>query len=283
MATFYNQATLSYKGRSITSNIATGELVSTLSLAKTAVTGAYEPGGELVYAVSIINTGANTADGLTLTDDLGAYAFGEETLVPLNYIEGSVKYFIDGALQAAPAVEETSPLTLSGISVPADSNAVILYAVEVNGFASPEQGASIVNTATLTGAGVTTLTASATVTADSESELDIVKSISPAVVAENGEICYTFFITNSGAAEAGAEDNVVLEDTFAPVLHNISVMLDGEKLSEGTGYAYDEASGVFSTVQGAITVPAAEFSQDPETGEWCAEPGCATLTVEGNL
>ena len=41
MATFYNQATLSYKGRSVSSNIATGELVSLLSATKTAVTDTY--------------------------------------------------------------------------------------------------------------------------------------------------------------------------------------------------------------------------------------------------
>ena len=42
MATFYNQATLSYNGNTTTSNITTGELVEVLSATKTAVQTEYQ-------------------------------------------------------------------------------------------------------------------------------------------------------------------------------------------------------------------------------------------------
>lgn len=283
MATFYNQATLSYKGKSVTSNITAGEIISVLSASKTAVTDTYAPGGEMVYIVTIVNTGSSDITGLTVTDDLGAYEFGTETLVPLSYVDGSIKYFIDGILQPAPTVSATSPLTVSGIEVSAGGASMLVYAAHVNSFAPPEAGSSITNTAAITGNGITELFASETVTAAAESLLDIAKSVSPATVAENDEVTYTFVISNYGGADAGAEDEVSVEDTFAPVLSGITVMFNGAQMEKSTQYTYDEASGEFATVPGAITVPAAAFTQDPGTGEWTGEPGSVTLTVTGTI
>ena len=283
MATFYNQATLSYKGKSISSNIAAGEILSVLSASKTAVTDTYAPGGEMVYIVTIVNTGSSDITGLTVTDDLGAYEFGTETLVPLSYVDGSIKYFIDGILQPAPTVSATSPLTVSGIEVSAGGASMLVYAATANSFAPPEAGSSITNTAAITGNGITELTASETVTAAAESLLDIAKSVSPATVAENDEVTYTFVISNYGGADAGAEDEVSVEDTFAPVLSGITVMFNGAQMEKSAQYTYDEASGEFATVPGAITVPAAAFTQDPGTGEWTGEPGSVTLTVTGTI
>ena len=82
MATFTNQATLSYHGGQTSSNITTGQLLESLAVTKTAVNGTYVPGGTVTYAVSLRNTGTTDLVGVTLTDDLGAYAFGERTLTP---------------------------------------------------------------------------------------------------------------------------------------------------------------------------------------------------------
>ena len=283
MATFYNQATLSYKGKSVSSNIATGELISTLSCSKTAVTSTYTAGSEIVYIVTVVNSGAADITGLTVTDDLGAYEFGAQTLVPLTYVDGSIKYFADGVLQPAPTVTAAEPLTVGGITVPAGGTSMLVYAAQVNSFAPPDAGGSITNTASITGAGITELTASETVTAAAESLLDITKSISPSTVNESGEVTYTFVITNSGGAEAGAADNVSVSDTFSPILYDISVSYDGAQIEKNVGYTYDEATGEFVTVPGAVTVPAATFTQDPVSGEWSCEPGSVTLTVSGNI
>ena len=72
MATFTNQATLSYNNTVTRSNIVTGELVDILTATKTAVTGTYGCDSCVAYAVSIVNSGASAFTGLTLTDDLGA-------------------------------------------------------------------------------------------------------------------------------------------------------------------------------------------------------------------
>ena len=84
MATFTNQATLTYNGTTTASNIVTGEILEVLSAQKNAVVDVYTAGDDITYVVSILNTGQAPLTGLTLTDDLGAYTFGAQTLTPLT-------------------------------------------------------------------------------------------------------------------------------------------------------------------------------------------------------
>ena len=279
MATFTNQATLTYNNTTVSSNIVTGEIAETLSAAKTAVSDAYSPGETLTYAVSLVNSGTAALTDITVTDDLGAYDFGGTTLVPLTYVDGSVQYFADGVLQPAPAVTAGTTLVISGITVPADGNAVIIYQAEANGFAPAETGSSIVNTATVDGTGVPAVTASATVPAEEEAILSISKALSPSEVTENGQITYTFLIQNVGnTAESGA----VIGDTFDPILRNIAVGIDGAP-AQAADYTYSEQTGEFATTEGAFTVPAATFTRDPVTGAYTVVPGTVTVTVAGTI
>ena len=102
MATFTNQARLTYTGGSAASNITVGELVQVLTAAKTAVVPTYRRDGAVTYLITLTNTGTTPLTGLTVTDDLGGYAFGTGTLYPLAYTAGSVRYYQNGVLQAAP-------------------------------------------------------------------------------------------------------------------------------------------------------------------------------------
>lgn len=283
MAIFTNQATLSYTGGTVSSNVTTGEILEVLSLTKTAVTDTYAAGDEITYALQIVNSGAAAFTALTLTDDLGSYTFAEGTLQPLEYVAGSVKYFQNGVLQPAPTVAATAPLTVSGITVPAGGVATLLYTARITGFASPASGGTVTNTATLSGGGITPITATATVSAADAPVLDLRKSVSPGVVAENGQITYTFTIENRGNAPASATDNIVITDAFNPILSDITVSYNGTAWQSPGEYTYDEATGLFSTVPGAITVPAAAFTQDPATGLWQITPSTVTLTVTGTV
>ena len=285
MAAFTNQATLSYGNVVKNSNVVTGELREVLSMTKTAVSGSYGPGRTVTYIVSVVNSGATAYSGLTLTDDLGAYQVGTSTFVPLSYVDGTIRYYENGVLQTtAPTVTAGPPLTLTGINVPAGGNATIVYEAEVGQTASPAVGGAITNTATISGSGITApLTDTATVGVESRPELSISKAICPSTVVENGQLTYTFVIQNSGNTEATAEDGILVTDTFDPRLSNISVTLNGSPLAVTTGYTYDEATGVFSTVEGAITVPAATFAQDQTTGIYTVTPGFSVLTVTGTV
>lgn len=279
MAIFTNQATLTYSGGSASSNVAVGEILEVLAVTKTAVSGTYGPGELVTYVITIRNTGTGAFTGLTVTDDLGG-----GTNAPLTYEAGTVLYFVDGIPQAAPTVEPGAPLVFSGINVPAGGSAVLVYQARANGFADPGAEGSITNTATVTGSGLTApVTATETVNAEIGPQLAITKTITPAQVADNARLTYTFLISNSGNEAVTEEDDAAVTDTFDPILTDLVVTLDGVVLVEGVDYTYDETTGVFTTVPGRITVPAATFAQDPETGEFTRTPGLATLIVTGTI
>lgn len=279
MAIFTNQATLTYTGGSANSNIAVGEILEVLSADKTAVSGTYQVGELVTYVITIRNTGSAAFTNLTVTDDLGG-----GTNAPLTYQGGTVLYFVNGVLQAAPAVTPGAPLVFSGITVPAGGDAVIVYQAQVNAFAPPLSGGTITNTVTITGGGLTApVTATETVTVAVGPAISITKTITPAQVADNGRVTYTFLIQNSGNEALVATDDAVITDTFDPILTDLVVTLNGAPLALGTGYTYDETTGQFATVPGIITVPAATFTQDPLTGAYTADPGLATLTVTGTI
>lgn len=284
MAIFTNQATLTYNDVVRSSNVATGELLEVLSATKRAVRDQYGDGDRITYVVSILNSGATAITGLTLNDDLGAYSFNGGTLYPLSYSDDSLLYYVNGVPQATPTVTAGPPLTVSGISVPALGNATIVYEVSTTQFAPLGVDASIINTATISGSGITTpAVASETVTALSGADLMINKGISPTTVSENSRVTYTFTIQNYGNTAAVATDNATLTDIFDPILTDLVVIFNGNMWSEGVNYTYDEATGSFVTLPSEITVPAATYVQDSESGVWTTIPGVSVLTVTGTI
>lgn len=275
--TFTNQATFTYNGTTVLSNIAVGIMESSLTVTKNAVADEYREGDTITYVIAIANDSDAPAEGLTVSDDLGAYAFGTDTVRPLSYVDGSVQLYVNGALQPDPAVDTADGLSFSNIAIPAGGNALIVYSAEVNDFAPLTAGSEITNTVSVNGAQ-----AQETVPVAESSALSVVKSVSPIPVAENGQLTYTIQLINTGNAAVTEAEDAVISDTFDPILTNISVELDGQPLT-AADYSYDEATGVFSTTPGIITVAAATYTQDPTTGEWTTVPGTATLTVTGTV
>lgn len=286
MATFFNQASFTLGSTVTNSNVTEGEILSGVRITKTAISRSYSRGGSIFYAVTISGLTAGALDGITLTDDLGAYipAGATEAVVPLDYVSGSLSYYQNGVLQPTPAVTAGPPLTVSGLSFPAGGNITLIYEAAVNGTAPLEAGACITNTATATGFGFETgESSSARVCVEETVNLSIAKAICPSVVSADGVITYTFIIQNTGNLEVLATDNAILADTFQPALSNISVTLDGAPLTEGVGYEYNEQTGAFTTLNGAISVPAATYVRDPVSGVVTVTPGVAVLTVSGTI
>ena len=283
MARFTNQAQLRYGNAIANSNIAVGEILEVLSATKTAVRKNYGRNHTITYLVSVVNAGNTAFTGLTLTDNLGAYVYDTQTLVPLRYIDGTVKYYSNGTLQAAPAVTAGPPLVISGLTVPANGSILIAYETDVNEYAPLDVEAEIVNTATIRGTGITPVTVQETVSAGSEPILTITKSISPVPVTENGTLTYTFLIQNTGNVAVEEAAASVVTDQFNPILSNLTVTFNGTAWAETTNYIYNEDTGLFSTVPGQITVPAATFAQDELTGAWNVTPGVSTLVITGTI
>ncbi len=284
MATFTNQATLTYAGNVTTSNVVTGELQQSVSAAKYAVTENYTADEVLTYVISLVNTSGTALTDLTITDNLGAYTQGTNTRIPLDYIEGSLTYYVGGIRQATPAVTDTDPLTVTGITVPANGNAFLVYQARVNEFASPVTGGTITNRATITGGGLPSpIVAEETVTAASEPFLTVGKSLSPSTVSEGDRLTYTFVIQNFGNAPIVATDDATITDTFDPILSDLVVTFNGAPWNEGDEYTYNETTGEFASVPSTILVPAATFTQNPATGAWSVVPGVSTLVVTGTV
>ena len=284
MAIFSNQATLTYNGNTTNSNIAYGEILDVLVATKTAVEGTYTPGEVVTYVVTLRNTGGTALTNITVTDDLGGYTFETATVYPLTYEAGSATLFVNGVPQAAPAVTAGPPLVVSGLTIPAGGDLVLVYQATANEFADPAAGGTIVNTVTVTGDGISTpITATETVTVATAPNLTISKSISPSQVVDNDRVTYTFVIQNTGNEAVLATDNAAITDTFDPILTNLVVTYNGETWTEGVQYTYDETTGLFATLPGALPVPAATYTQDPVTGAYTLTPGIATLTVTGTI
>ena len=284
MATFQNQATLTYAGNVTTSNVVTGDLQQAVSAAKYALGETYTQGEVLTYVISLVNSGTTPLTDLTVTDNLGAYTLGGNTLVPLDYVEGSLAYYVGGARQVTPVVTSTDPLTITGVSVPANGDAFLVYQARVNEFASPAVGAVITNTATISGTGLPApIEAQETVTPLSEAFLTIGKTLNPTTVSEGDRLTYTFVIQNFGNTPVVATDNATVTDTFDPILTDLVVTFNGVTWTEGVEYTYDETTGAFATVPSNITVPAATYTQNPATGAWTVVPGVRTLVVTGTV
>ena len=281
MAQFTNRAQLTYNNVVTMSNLAVGEIQDVLSVNKTAVNDTYTANDTITYAVNIINSGTTDLSGLTLTDDLGSYNAGNLTLQPLDYIDGTVRYFRNSVPQPAPTVTATqNGISITNFTVPAGGTATFLYEAATNEFSPLQQGGMITNTAELT-SSFTSVSASSTVNVSREPELSIMKSISPVPVVENGTVTYTFVIQNTGntAAEIGA----VITDVFDPILSNVTATFNDAPWTAGIDYTYDTTTGLFTSAPNKVTVAAAEYIQDPATGSIEVIPGTSTLVITGTI
>ena len=282
MAVFTNRATLIYNNESINSNTVVGEIPEALSITKSAVGDEYSPDNDVVYAVSLVNSGTTAFAGVTLTDDLGAYTFGTDTLYPLEYNAESILYYVNGTPAPAPAVAAGPPLVISGITVPAGGNVTVVYSARVTETAPVAVGGVITNTIVASGTAVSdNVSAVETVGVAERASLTITKALSPQTVSGGGTVTYTLTLENTGNVPAA--DSVVVTDTFDPILTGINVIYNGNTWTAGTDYTYNEATGELATIPGSITVPAATYTQDPVSGVWTVTPGVSVITVTGTI
>lgn len=286
MPTFTNQAILTLNGVSYASNIITGEIINVLTVDKNAIENEYASGGRITYVVSLRNSGPSPLNNLTLSDNLGAYSFSGDTLVPLDADINSIAYYINGQLQPTGSLDVSAgpPMTIGGIDVPAGGNAQIIYQTTANSLAPLASATGITNIVTVTGEQLQTpVTDMETVVAGQSPVISITKALSPTTVPENGQITYTFQILNAGNTPVVATDDMILTDVFNPRLSNLTAVYNGTFWTEGIQYTYNEMTGEFVTLPGTISVPAATFEQNPVTGEWIVTPGSSELEVSGTV
>lgn len=285
MATFTNQALLTYNDTRTLSNITTGQLTESLSVIKDSLQTSYSAGDRITYLLSVVNSGTAERGNLTVTDDLGAIVpeGGTTEVCPLVYESGSIRSFLNGAPQPAPQVLSESPLTVAGLTVPAGGCLLLIYTAQLCAFAPLAQGSTVVNTAAVTGDGLSEpLTASYTLYVNEAPYLTVEKTLSPLSVSANQRITYTFLISNYGNADADENANAVITDTITPPLTDLTVTYNGAPWTESAEYTYEPGTGLFTTADGEITVPAATYTTAPD-GTVTTIPGTVTLVVEGTV
>lgn len=204
-------------------------------------------------------------------------------LTPLTYVADTVNYYVNGVLQPKPAVTAGPPLVVSGLNIPAGGNILLVYETKLNEYAPLAEEAEIKNTASISGAGLTSVVVEETVQAVGKPVLTITKSVSPVPVTENGTLTYTFLIQNNGNTAAEEATAAIITDEFDPILKNLTVSFNGTAWTEGVDYTYDETTGSFATIAGKVTVLAALYVQDPLTDIWITSPGISTLIVTGTV
>ena len=160
---------------------------------------------------------------------------------------------------------------------------MVIYQAALTQFAPPATDSTITNQAVISGTGISSITVEETISALAEPILNITKSISPVPVTENGALTYTFVIENRGNVPAAPVDLIVITDQFNPILSDLTVTFNGTAWAEGTQYTYDQTTGLFTTKAGEITVPAATFTQNADTGAWHQHPGDHRNRITQNL
>ena len=287
MATIENFATVSYTSGGVTetkvSNLAEIGLESAISFAKTTLGDTYSEDSVITYILSITNTSANTVSNIRITDDLGSFVFGTIELTPLGYTAPAL-LLIDGQdVSAQLTVDDTTAgsLVFSFPTLPAGATANVVYRASVNEFAPLDLNSAIVNTATLTSdSDCADGSASATVTAASAANVSVFKQMAPNPVVCGDVVTYTIRIYNYGNIPA---EDVVLTDTFNPAPDTITVSKDGVVLG-GSEYSY--VGGTLTTPVGTgtpVSVPAATFTRDSETGILNVTPGVVEYVITGQI
>lgn len=287
MAIIENFATVRYTSGGVeetaVSNLAEITLESSVTLTKRSLEETYEDGSMLTYVLTVQNTSGAPLTGVRIEDDLGTFAFGTTELTPLTY-GGDALLLINGQDATAQlTVDASTPSTLVFTipSLAAGAVANVVYNAQLNEFAPLEQGASVVNNATLSAdAECASGSATATVTAENGASVTVFKQMSPNPAVCGDTLTYTIRVYNYGNAPA---ENVRISDAFDPAPANIAVFRNGVAVP-ATDFTYE--AGVLTVpaeTSDGDTVPAATFTRDPNTGVVTVTPGVVEYTVTGTI
>ena len=286
MATIENFATVRFTSGGVAttriSNLAEVGLESAVIFTKTAVGSSYGGDGTVTYILSAQNTSASSITNITVKDDLGTFLVSETLEVtPLDFISPAV-LLINGRNSSGELTTDTSvpgEVTFTFPTLNAGATANIIYNARVNSFAPLEEGSVIVNNATFTSdSDCSDGSASTTVTVSSAADVTVTKQMCPNPVLCGDTLTYTIRVYNYGNIPA---EDLVLTDTFNPAPDSITVTQNGTLLP-ATSYTYIDGTLTLPPAEATpLTLPAATFSRDTETGEVIVTPGMIEFVITG--
>lgn len=282
---FSNQASLTYVNGSVASNAVSGEVVSPLTVRKSASVSAYTRDGSFGYTVTVTNTSQTAYTGLTLTDDLGSFNFNGFPRFPVSYVDGTATLDYYLRAEVVPGVLTVTPAgggLRFGFDMPASAVAVISFEVSPTVFAPLEAGARIVNTATLDG-GAPLLPVSDSFTLPvAERAEPVISKCSEGTATEGRSFTFELTVSNYGNAPLTAGDFATVSDLLDPPLTDITVDGNGVPWTPGNQYEYSDSLNYFRTAYGAVELPAAEFTRD-DFGRQLVTPSSFVITITGTV
>ena len=283
-----NRATVNYRYGTVSdtavSNVTSTVLNGPLNIEKNSLTSTYRFGSLITYLITVSNPSSNLAGAVTVTDNLGSFVSNGNTITPLTFV-GPASLFINGEyVSDITPIISANRIRFTLNSIPAGGNVQIMYQARVNNTAPLGLDACITNTSTVTFICdcpcETPASDSHTVCAEEYADVRITKSVCPNPVICGDELTYVIDVYNYGTIPA---TNVILTDTFVPPLTDISVTVDGV-LIPATDYDYIGGTLTLPNETGdEITIPAATFSIDSETGEVLVEPGHVQIIITGTI
>lgn len=279
-----NQAQVNFSYGSQTgsaaSNIATTTLQDPFTVSKNSLETTYRQGQQITYILAMNNSGAAALTNVVIVDNLGTQSFGSINVTPLDYT-GPARLYINGVfVSTLTPVVGADTVTFTIAALPAQSNAMIIYAATVNSFAGLAPGSQITNQSTWTATGLTErATASNVIAVDAYADVRITKAMSPNPVITGSRLTYSFIMYNYGNTPAA---NAVLTDTFTPPPSSIAVQVNGTAIP-ATEFTFLAGTLTLPSSGSAfvLSIPAATFTRNPSTGIVTVSPGTTTVEVTG--
>ena len=77
--------------------------------------------------------------------------------------------------------------------------------------------------------------------------------------------------------------NIAVGEILEVLSASKSAVMDDYTRTDDVTYVISVVNSGSTAVLGRITVPAATYTQDPDTGGWVVTPGVSTLVVTGNV
>ncbi|WGQ08608.1 gliding motility-associated C-terminal domain-containing protein [Pedobacter gandavensis] len=199
-------------------------------------------GQEIIYTLSISNTGKANADNATITD-----------AIPANITGVSWTATAQGAASiVSGAAGNTNNLSMN-VHVPAGAANTIL--VTIKGTVSPSATADLVNKATITPSESGTLPVSSTVTTTlkSTSSVSLIKT-GPSQISAGQTVTYTLLAGNNGPSDAR---NLNITDAVPAGLTGVTWSV----ATKGTAAVLTGANGTGNNVQLTADIPAGAANQ----------------------
>lgn len=281
MAAIHNKA-LQTDNFNTESSKAVSEKGSDISFTKISLNTSYSIGDTITYLLSVINSGSVIFNDVSITDNLGAYYFGTKKLHPLSYVDSSAVLCVNGKSEPINVKCTKANLVFSGFSLPANSGAIISYRTKANFFAPLKEKSTIKNKATLEATKLPSpVTATATIPVLLRPILFTAKTLSYESSTENRQLTRTITLFNIGSKDV--REGVFVNDTLNPTPSDIRVTCNGTLWTAGINYTFDKATGIFTTLEGQLTVPKATFTQNATTGKWTVTPGSTKIRITSTV